>query len=96
MQDRKVFFVDSLYVAGDGRGFHLSGVAVPDIKDIVGFIVVCANQIADDLVAVEQQPIGYDAYTAAVVFMRIPGFCSPSLNATFLPVNGPIKRFRIK
>ncbi|AKH65579.1 hypothetical protein VY86_21675 [Photorhabdus thracensis] len=68
MKDRKVGFIDTVHVSGNGSGFHLRGVAVPDIKDMVAFILVCTNQISIDRDVITQQRIGHYTFAASEVF----------------------------
>lgn len=63
---------------------------------MMGFMVVCANQITVDRDVVTQQRVGHHAFTAAEVFTRMPSlYCRP-LEAKLLAVNDTIKRFWIK
>lgn len=60
----------------DGRGFHCKGVTVPDTKDMVTFVVVCANQVSVNWDAVTWQRVSHHDFTAAEVSKCSLGLCA--------------------
>ncbi len=68
VQYRKICPVNTMHISGDGYRLHYRGIAVPDIKNVMSFVIISANQVSVDRDMVTQQSVGHQAFTAAKVF----------------------------
>lgn len=44
VQYRKICLVNTVHIPGDGYRLHYRGIAVPDIKNMISFVIIRANQ----------------------------------------------------
>ncbi|GCR07908.1 hypothetical protein BvCmsHHNP029_04675 [Escherichia coli] len=68
VQYRKICLVNTVHIPGDGHRFHYRGIAVPDIKNVMSFVIIRANQVSVDRDMVTQQSVGHQAFTTTKVF----------------------------
>ena len=73
VQDGKVRLVDAVHVPGDRGWYDVGGVVVADVKDVVAFMLVGADQFRLKRHVIGEQGVGDDAFASPEVFARVSG-----------------------
>jgi hypothetical protein len=72
VQDGEVGLVDAVHVAGNCGRRDFRGVVVADIKHVVAFMFVGADQFGLQRDVVGQESVRHDAFAPAEVLARVP------------------------